>query len=223
MIVDRPDAPAGWYADPREPAFLKFWDGKSWTPRRARELTAREPMPHAASTTGETESLQAGLERWDREMMQRRGFRGFVPFAKLPHSDVPRLPGVYCVLRETEAAPAFLEDSPAGHFKGKDPTVSVAELRSAWVAAARVVYMGKAGAGADGKRGLRKRLDEYRAFGSGRPVGHYGGRRIWQLADSAELIVGWMTTPDEEAATVERDLLTEFAQQYGQLPFANMR
>ncbi|QEN17714.1 hypothetical protein D3H54_30700 (plasmid) [Mycobacterium sp. ELW1] len=87
----------------------------------------------------------------------------------------------------------------------------------------RVVYIGKANAGANGKRHLRKRLDEYRRFGAGEPIGHSGGRRIWQLADHDRLLVGWRATDDADAATIETKMLAEFRARYGRLPFANMR
>jgi hypothetical protein len=129
---------------------------------------------------------------------------------------------VYCVIRTSVEAPEFREISPAGHFKGSDPTVTVAELEALWVPGAVVVYIGRANHGADERRGLRKRLDEFRNFGDGRPVGHSGGKRIWQLQDSAQLLVAWKVTEDIEVKRIERHLIETFLQQYGRLPFANM-
>lgn len=151
------------------------------------------------------------------------GFTGWVPFALLPTAGVPAEPGVYVVVRPSDEPPMFLDVSPAGHFKGKDPTVTVAELAALWVPGERVVYIGKANAGANGKRHLRKRLDEYRRFGAGEPIGRSGGRRIWQLADHDRLLVGWRATDDADAATIETKMLAEFRARYGRLPFANMR
>jgi hypothetical protein len=97
-----------------------------------------------------------------REELEHRGFSGFVPFRELPSSNVPPDPGVYVVVRSKASTPKFLAASRGRHFKGRDPSVSAEELSAAWVAGAQILYVGKAGAGRDGRRGLRKRLDEYR-------------------------------------------------------------
>jgi hypothetical protein len=138
------------------------------------------------------------------------GLSGWVPFAALPTVDVPTGPGVYVVVRPSDEPPRFLGVSPAGHFKGRDPTVPVADLEALWVPDTHVVYIGKAELGARGRRGLRRRLDEYRRFGAGLPVGHSGGRRIWQPDDA-------------DAARTETEMLAAFRARHGRLPFANMR
>lgn len=151
------------------------------------------------------------------------GFTGWVPLAALPTEEVPTGPGVYVIVRPSDEPPTFLDISPAGHFNGKDPTVPVVELQALWVPGTRIVYIGKASLGSSGRRGLRKRLDEYRRFGAGEPVGHSGGRRIWQLTDHADLLVGWRETADAAAPKTETEMISQFRAHYGVRPFANMR
>ncbi|MFF2087366.1 hypothetical protein ACFVVM_26630 [Nocardia sp. NPDC058176] len=147
------------------------------------------------------------------------GFTGFVPFADLPTSSVPAAAGVYVVVRTATTPPVFVPVSPAGWFKGRDPSLPVSELQSSWVPGEPVVYIGKANLGRSGKRGLRTRLDEYRRHGEGKPVGHWGGRMIWQLADSADLLVAWRAEVDARA--VEKSMIAGFVEMYGRRPFGN--
>lgn len=139
------------------------------------------------------------------------GFAGFVPFTDLRRVGVPRTPGVYVVIRPASTPPTFLVANPAGWLLG-DPTVAQTVLHSRWVPGEPVIYIGKA-------TDLRARLYLYRRHGQGKPVRHWGGRLIWQLADSAELLVAWKPVPDPR--TVEKTMISEFEMRHGNLPFAN--
>lgn len=147
--------------------------------------------------------------------MLAEGFEGFVSWATLSQRDLPHGGGVYVVLRESGAPYEFLGKSVGGHFKAKDPTVAVQVLANEWIEDAQVVYIGKA-------TSLRSRIWQYRQFGTGRPVGHWGGRYVWQLDDSQNLTVAWRTTPDQDPRDVERALISDFVRDYGRRPFANL-
>jgi hypothetical protein len=141
-----------------------------------------------------------GVVSTTRRELKQIGFLCFVRFAELPAGDVTTSAGAYAVIPEP---PELREVSPAGHFKDKNPTVSVAELAAAWVPGVQTVSLGKAGLGVTGRRGLRKRLTEYRLFGRGRPIGHWGGRYVWQLAVADELLVAWLPTPTDDPSNLE--------------------
>jgi hypothetical protein len=157
---------------------------------------------------------------FDRRGLQSLGFTGFVSFAELLDSwlsVIPTTGGVYAVLRESDADPAFCPANPGGRFKGKDPTVDASVLTAAWIDGCAVIYIGKGD-------NLQRRLREYARFGRGDPIGHWGGRYIWQLADSADLIVAWRRCNEGETAReTEVELLSAFTQRYARLPFANLR
>lgn len=158
---------------------------------------------------------------WTRAGLEADGFSGFVRFAELPTAQVSTGPGVYVIVRQHAGEPEFLPSSPGGQFKRKDPSVPRERLLAEWVPGAEVVYIGKASGGSTGRRGLRKRLDEFRRFGEGEPIGHWGGRFIWQLEESDTLLVGWKETA-VEPALVESAMILEFANKFGRRPFANL-
>jgi hypothetical protein len=155
------------------------------------------------------------LHMFSAKWLRDDDFRGFQTWSALDLPQIPQCGGVYAVIRCSTAPPAFASVSRGGHFKGRNPTVTIPELQAKWVAGVETIYIGKA-------NDLRKRLRQYRDFGAGRPVGHWGGRYIWQLADASQLHVCWKPTLGAPETT-EFQMLRTFAQQHGTLPFANLR
>jgi hypothetical protein len=159
--------------------------------------------------------------RFDLELLQ---FAGFLTISELRMASevIPREAGVYAIIWQGAGMPDFLAVGTGGWFKGIDPNVPLSILAKSWVIGPQIVYIGKAAAGTSGKRGLRKRLTEYLDFGKGVPVGHRGGRYIWQLEASDQLIVCWKTV-QTSPEVVEREMLRSFVSEQGRLPFANLR
>ena len=161
----------------------------------------------------------------NREYFQALGFEGFKTMGELMNgarTQIPAQKGVYVVLRESESKPQFLTESTGGHFKGRNPNVSLLELENNWVDGAQVVYVGKAG-GIGSSATLQKRLTQYLRFGQGANIGHWGGRYIWQLADSKDLVVCWKTLYTDIPRDVERKMIADFKVSYaGKRPFANL-
>lgn len=155
-----------------------------------------------------------------RQALEARGFRGFVPFSLLTAHPVPLVGGIYVVIKASDAAPTFLAASTAGWRRGSNPAVSTSQLAAKWVEGASILYVGKADAGTAAGHGLRGRLRQYARHGLG-GTSHHGGRYIWQLQDSADLLVAWKPTPDPRAEEIA--LLTEFEAQHHALPFANLK
>ena len=152
----------------------------------------------------------------DIDEIKKAGFIGFKKMSELflDSSVLPDNNGVYLVLNIDNKPGEFLTVGSGGHFKGKDPNISLADLKSNWVDNTKVVYIGKA-------TSLRSRLRQYFSFGQGKNIGHYGGRLIWQIKYSKDLVVCWksLTTDPRE---FEADLIQQFVKTYGCRPFANL-
>ena len=151
------------------------------------------------------------------ENYRKDGFTGFIPISELRGNTkvMPEGSGVYIVVRESGESPKFLAEGTGGFFKGNNPNVSIDELKANYVAGSKVVYIGKA-------TSLRKRVGQLLRFGAGSAVGHWGGRYLWQLADSDNLLIAWKPTPTIDPRAEEMRMLEEYVSLHGQLPFANL-
>ena len=166
--------------------------------------------PHSLREVAEVDT-----SAWTRSGLEVAGFVGWVTFeALIEYGEMPQTGGVYVVVQTAVTQPNFLAINPGGRFKGRDPTIDLPELEANWVDGAEVVYIGKADK-------LLQRLRQFAQFGAGKPIGHWGGRLVWQLSRSSDLLVAWRETPDEIPKEVETRMLAEFRAFYGQPPFAN--
>lgn len=156
--------------------------------------------------------------------IKKAGFSGFKTMSELfaDSSVLPRTKGVYLVLNLDNKPPEFLTIGTGGHFKDKNPSVSIAELNANWIDNTIVVYIGKAGK--DGSQvTLQKRFRQYIRFGKGKKSAHQGGRYIWQLKNSADLVVCWKELPTEDPRTFEKNLIQKFRSKFSdKRPFANL-
>ena len=162
------------------------------------------------------------MTAFDESDLKNRGFLGFRRFRELDLLEVPREPGVYAVLRDSDRIPYVLDSSVGGWFKGNDPTLDRHTLTAKLSNSPETLYLGKADKGS-GNRGLRKRITEFVRFGNGEPIGHWGGRCIWQLANSQDLRIAWLPVLDRLASEMESELIEEFVRVHVSLPFANLR
>ena len=151
---------------------------------------------------------------------------GFTVFKKMSElfidsSSIPKIKGVYLVLNPNFKKAEYLQIGTGGHFKGKNPNVTLDELKSNWVDNSLIVYIGKAGSETSNAT-LHSRLKQYFGFGQGKNIGHWGGRLIWQLKNSADLIVCWKSLPNDDPRTFENQLIRKFVSEFSKRPFANL-
>lgn len=151
---------------------------------------------------------------FDRSSLEASGSTGWLTFPEARVSGaIPATGGVYVVSYAGCTPVAFLPANPGGRFKGRDPSVPASALEANWLDA-ELVYIGKADQ-------LRRRIRQFADFGVGKPVGHWGGRLIWQLAEPDQLRIAWKETPDRVPVEVEAEMLAIFRREYGKPPFAN--
>lgn len=162
--------------------------------------------------------------------IKANSFKGFTTIGELfiDYSDVDDERGNYLVLYLTDKEPEFVYPGVGGFFKVKDPNVPVSVLQSNWVYGTIVVNIGQAGGIRAGKWSevtLHGRIGKYLRFGKGKNVSHKGGRYIWQLKDYKDLVLCWKPWPNKmrDPKEVESQMLQDFKNIYGKLPFANLK
>lgn len=158
----------------------------------------------------------------NKQTLKAEGFTGFRTLADLEINRIPQRPGVFVILRPEGFRPQYLAKSTAGVFKKKVPTLPADALAAEWVDGAEVLYVGKAGPGSKGNRGLRRQIQEFVDFGRGKPPGHWDGRLIWQLAGAGSLVIAWSELPSEQLNAAEAGYHAAFREEFGRLPFANL-
>ena len=151
------------------------------------------------------------------EALQEAGFVGFATVADLRASrcrQVPPNPGVYVVLRDGDSEPEWLDKSTGGWFNHRNPSVTTTFLAANWVAGTAVIYIGRS-------NDIHKRLRLLVDFGAGKPVAHWGGRLIWQVAGSEGFRVAWL--PSASPEFLEAGLIQGFVDAFRAMPFGNLR
>ena len=120
----------------------------------------------------------------DLVQIKESGFQGFRTIDELwnDRSSIPNQRGIYLILTPDNSSIEFLTMGVGGHFKKKDPNVSVTILGNKWIFNCQIVYIGQAG-GNGSSSNLKNKINQYLNFGKGKPASHYGGRYIWQLSN----------------------------------------
>lgn len=157
------------------------------------------------------------------DTLKEVGFEGFVKIKDLRRNYdlLPNEKGIYFILKLTKEQPEFINPGTGGFFKGRDPNVSINTLTNKWVDDTIILYIGKAG-GVNSMSNIKKRVKQLLEFGNNRPVGHWGGRYLWQLKDIENCVVCWKKIINEEPLETERKFINKFIEKYGRLPFANI-
>lgn len=161
---------------------------------------------------------------FERLDLEEYGFKGFVTVSELNLGrlkEIPDIGGVYVVLREKSIPVKFLKESIGGYFKNENPTVSIKTLQKNWVQDAGVIYIGLA-SGKSKYSTLRARITTYLRFSRGKKAGHRGGKMIWQIDNSDDLLMAWKPLKNENPDYIETELISQFRSKYGERPFANL-
>ena len=181
------------------------------------------PKPKKKGSKINTVVEDLGLTFTVLDELKDFGFKGFIKMSELfeDFTCIPKVRGVYMVLIQEKMKQEYLETGSGGFFKDKNPNISIADLKANWVNETIVVYIGKAGS-MSSRSTLYKRLRQYLLFGQGKNIGHYGGRLIWQLKNSKDLIVCWKELTKDDPDRIETKLIEEFKTIFGKIHFANL-
>ncbi len=156
-----------------------------------------------------------------RASLEAAGFVGFSAVATLQLDRCERVPierGVYVVVRDPSHPLGFRAKSPAGPYRGVDPTRSLEALTERWVEGASVMYIGVA-PGSGVRALLQQCIKRTVRFGGGAAIAHPGGAALWQLEGSTQLRFAWKVV-DGDPRPLAETLIAEFVARHGRGPFA---
>ena len=102
----------------------------------------------------------------NRQSLKQDGFTGIQGDRKtLEINRIPQRPGIFAVLRPEGYRAAVPGQEHGRDLQEKEPNTAGGRDRAEWVDAADVLYVGKAGPGSKGNRGLRRQIQEFVDFG----------------------------------------------------------
>lgn len=138
--------------------------------------------------------------------------------ASLLHSNceiIPNRPGIYKVIVPEELPVSF----SAEVLNSAAPAYAVDKLAKKYACCIdkSIIYIGKA----NGRNGLRQRIQQYMNYGRNISSNHKGGRAIWQIENYPLLLLTY--EPCEDCEQREHQLLADYKQQNGVYPLANWR
>lgn len=170
------------------------------------------------------------------EALEAEKFEGFKQIGDLfkDHSSIPEERGNYLVLYLQGGQPEFIKPGVGGFFKNRDPNVETDKLKCNWISGEIVIYIAQAGGIQRGKWSnatLRERISTYMEFGKTKPVGHWGGRYIWQIKNYGDLVICWKPLPNKirDPKQTEYKMIQEFKKLHENRmcnegrPFANLK
>ena len=130
---------------------------------------------------------------------------------------IPQVSGVYVVdTPRNDFMPEISSETTGPEFfKGRSLLYSAEELQKKFMQSDRKrIYIGKA-------TNLRQRISHMIRYGMGENIPHRGGRAVWQIMNSRELLFGWC--PCENPRGVEHEMLVAYRLAYNVYPMANWR